>query len=180
MWQSVATVTPGQIVKALKVPASANFSRTETDKLEEIAKGMGAKGLARAKVSETGEWTQSPLAKSVTPEARAAINAACGAKAGDLLLFQFGKEAMVHTVLANLRLHLGKKLGLIPEHGPRDPKDPASWSFLWVVNPPLFEYDEELKKYVAAHHAFTRPRDEDVQFLASDPGRVLYHRYGSG
>jgi len=80
-------------------------------------------------------------------------------------------------VLANLRLHLGKKLGVIPEHGPRDPKEPASWNFLWVVNPPLFEYDEEQKKYVAAHHAFTRPRDEDVQYLESDPGRVLCHRY---
>jgi aspartyl-tRNA synthetase len=177
MWQPFATVTPGQIVKALKVPASANFSRTETDKLEEIAKGMGAKGLARAKVSETGEWTQSPLAKSVTPEARAAINAATGAKAGDLLLFQFGKEAMVHTVLANLRLYLGKKLGLIPEHGTRDPKEPGSWKFLWVVDPPLFEYDEERKHWVAAHHAFTRPHDESIQYLDTDPGKVLCYRY---
>ena len=177
MWQSFATVTHGQIVKALKVPASANFSRTETDKLEEIAKGMGAKGLARAKVSETGEWAQSPLAKSVTPEARAAINAACDAKPGDVLLFQFGKEAMVHTVMANLRLYLGKKLGLIPEYGPRDPKDPNSWNFLWVVDPPLFEYDEETKTYAAAHHAFTRPHDESVPLLETDPGKVLCYRY---
>src|SRR5436309_3216987 len=89
---------------------------------------------------------------------------------------EYGNESQVHTVLANLRLYLGKKLGLIPEHGPRDAKDPASWNFLWVVNPPLFEYDEEHKKYVAAHHAFTRPRDEDVQYLETDPGRVLCHR----
>src|SRR5205807_3762091 len=92
MWQSFATAAPGQIVKALKVPASANFSRTETDKLEEIAKGMGARGLARAKIGENGEWTQSPLAKSIRKEARDAINAAAGAQAGDILLFQFGKE----------------------------------------------------------------------------------------
>jgi aspartyl-tRNA synthetase len=177
MWQSFASVTGGQIVKALKVPASANFSRTETDKLEEIAKGMGAKGLARAKVGENGEWTQSPLAKSVTPEARAAINAACEAKPGDVLLFQFGRESMVHTVLANLRLYLGKKLGLIPEYGPRDPKQPSSWNFLWVVDPPLFEYDEDDKKYVAAHHAFTRPHDESVPFLETDPSKVLCYRY---
>jgi aspartyl-tRNA synthetase len=177
MWQSFATPTPGQIVKALKVPANANFSRTETDKLEEIAKGMGAKGLARAKVDEQGNWTQSPLAKSITPEARAAINAACGAQAWDILLFQFGKESMVHTVLANLRLHLGKRLGLIPEHGPRDPKDPGSWKFLWVVDPPLFEYDEETKRWVAAHHAFTRPHDESLQYLEKDPGKVLCYRY---
>jgi aspartyl-tRNA synthetase len=178
MWASFATVTGGQIVKALKIPASANFSRTETDKLEEIAKGMGAKGLARAKVgAENGEWTQSPLAKSITPEARADINAACGAQPGDVLLFQFGKESMVHTVMANLRLYLGKKLGLIPEYGPRDPKQPESWNFLWVVDPPLFEYDEELKKFVAAHHAFTRPHDESLQFLESDPAKVLCYRY---
>src|SRR5258708_34623785 len=138
---------------------------------------MGAKGLARAKVDEHGNWTQSPLAKSVTPQARTAINAAVGAKAGDVILFQFGKEGAVHTVLANLRLHLGKKLGLIPEHGTRDPKHPASWNFLWVVDPPLFEFDEETKKYVAAHHAFTRPHDESFQYLESDPAKVLCYRY---
>jgi aspartyl-tRNA synthetase len=177
MWQPFASAAPGQIVKGLKVSASANFSRTETDKLEEIAKGMGAKGLARAKIGENGEWTQSPLAKSILPEARAAINAATGAQPGDLLLFQFGKEGMVHTVLANLRLFLGKKLGLIPEFGPRDPKQPDSWKFLWVVDPPLFEFDEERKQWVAAHHAFTRPHDESVQFLDKDPGKVLCYRY---
>ena len=177
MWSSFAEVTPGQIVKSLLVPASAGLSRTETDKLEEIAKGMGAKGLARAKLDAEGNWTQSPLAKSVTPEARVAINAAMGAKAGDLLLFQFGREAQVHTVLANLRLHLGKKLGLIPDHGPKDARFPGSWNFLWVVDPPLFEYDEEAKRYAAAHHAFTKPHDESLQYLESDPGRVLCHRY---
>src|SRR5207248_1217161 len=144
MWANVSG-----IVKALKVPASANFSRTETDKLEEIAKGMGAKGLARAKVGDNGEWTQSPLAKSITKEAREAINAATAAEPGDVLLFQFGKESMVHTVLANLRLHLGKRLGLIPEYGTRDPKQTDSWKFLWVVDAPLVEYNAELKHWVA-------------------------------
>ncbi|MFK5151117.1 GAD domain-containing protein, partial [Klebsiella pneumoniae] len=92
-------------------------SRAETDKLEEYVKGMGSKGLARAKVAEDGTWTQSPLAKTVTPEMRAAIHAATGAKPGDLLCFQFGKESLVQTVMANLRVHVAKKLGLIPEHG---------------------------------------------------------------
>ena len=177
LWQPFATRTPGQIVKALKVPARANFSRTDVDKLEEIAKGMGARGLARAKVGESGEWTQSPLAKSIAKEAREAINAATGAQPGDLLLFQFGKESMVHTVLANLRLYLGKRLGLIPEYGTRDPKNPDSWKFLWVVDPPLFEYDEEHKRWAAAHHAFTRPHDESIQYLEKDPGKVLCYRY---
>ena len=177
MWKPFAQTTPGQIVKALKVPASANFSRTETDKLEEIAKGMGAKGLARAKVDGQGNWTQSPLAKSITPEARGAINAATGAEEGDLLLFQFGKESVVHTVLGNLRLHLGKRLGLIPEYGTSAPQSPDAWRFLWVVDPPLFEYDDETRRFVAAHHAFTRPHDESIQYLESDPGRVLCYRY---
>jgi aspartyl-tRNA synthetase len=160
------------IVKALRVPASGNLSRTEVDKLEEYVKGMGAKGLARAKVGEGGEWTQSPFAKTVTPELRQAINQACGAGPGDLLLFQFGKESAVQTVLANLRVHLAKRMGLIPEYG-----SGGSWRFLWVVDPPLFELDEETGRWAAAHHAFTRPRDQDLPYLESDPGRVTCWRY---
>ena len=160
------------IVKAMVIPADKPLSRAETDKLEEFAKQNGAKGLARAKVGEGGEWTQSPLSKTITPALRQAINQACNAKTGDLLLFQFGRESLVHTVMANLRVHVAKKLGLIPEYG-----SGGVWKFLWVVNPPLFEYDEETKTWAAAHHAFTRPHDEDVQYLLTDPGRVKCHRY---
>ncbi len=160
------------IVKAMRVPASANFSRTDVEKLEEYVKGMGSKGLARAKIGEGGEWTQSPLAKTITPELRKAINEATGAQPGDLLLFQFGKESVVHTVMANLRVHVAKKMGLIPEYG-----SGGQWRFLWVVDPPLFEYDEESGQWAAAHHAFTRPRDQDLQYLESDPGRVYCWRY---
>jgi len=167
-----SAVEAGGIVKAMVVPADKPLSRAESDKLEELAKGMGAKGLARAKVGANGEWTQSPLSKTITDALRVAINEAVGAQAGDLILFQFGRASMVHTVMANLRLHLGKKLGYIPEYGPG-----GAWNFLWVVNPPLFEYDEDAKTWAAAHHAFTRPHDEDVAFLSSDPGRVKCHRY---
>ncbi len=163
---------PAEIVKALVVPASANLSRAEVDKLEELVKGMGARGLARAKVAEDGSWAQSPLAKGIDPALRAKINEVAGAKPGDLLLFQFGKESVVQTVMANLRLHLAKKLGLIPEYG-----HGGKWNFLWVVNPPLFEYDDELKGWAAAHHAFTRPHDDSVPLLESDPGKVLCYRY---
>ncbi|MCI0571943.1 MAG: aspartate--tRNA ligase [Myxococcaceae bacterium] len=169
LWEAVEA---GGIVKALVVPSEKALSRAESDKLEEIAKGMGAKGLARAKVGEGGEWTQSPLSKTISPALRADINEAVGAKPGDLVLFQFGREAVVHTVMANLRLHLGKKLGYIPEYG-----SGGQWRFLWVVNPPLFEYDEESKTWVAAHHAFTRPHDEDLPHLGTDPGRVKCYRY---
>ncbi|MFY0566145.1 aspartate--tRNA ligase [Archangium lansingense] len=169
MWEAVEQ---GGIVKAMVIPADKPMSRAESDKLEDFAKQNGAKGLARAKVGEGGEWTQSPLSKTITPALRQAINQACNAKTGDLLLFQFGRESLVHTVMANLRVHVAKKLGLIPEYG-----SGGVWKFLWVVNPPLFEYDEETKTWAAAHHAFTRPHDEDVQYLLTDPGKVKCHRY---
>ena len=165
-------VAAGGIVKAMRVPSAMSFSRTEIDKLEEYVKGMGAKGLARAKIAEGGEWTQSPLAKTITPALRQAVNAACGVQTGDLVLFQFGKASTVQTVMANLRVHLAKRHGLIPEYG-----SGGQWRFLWVVDPPLFEYDEEAGVWAAAHHAFTRPHDGDVQYLESDPGRVNCYRY---
>jgi aspartyl-tRNA synthetase len=163
---------PAEIVKALVVPASANLSRADGDKLEQLAKGMGAGGLARAKVAADGTWTQSPLAKSVTPEMRTAINQAVDAKDGDLICFQFGKASLVHTVLANLRVHVAKRMGLIPENG-----HGGQWKFLWVVDPPLFEYDEDSKRWAAAHHAFTRPHDDHVELVEKDPGKVLCYRY---
>ena len=169
LWEAVEQ---GGIVKAMVLPVAQALSRAESDKLEEFAKGAGARGLARAKVGETGEWTQSPLSKTISPELRVDINQACAAKAGDLLLFQFGREALVQTVMANLRVHLAKKLGLIPEVG-----SGGRWEFLLVVDPPLFEWDEESRSWVAAHHAFTRPHDEDLPFLLTDPGRVKCHRY---
>ncbi|MEZ4249630.1 MAG: aspartate--tRNA ligase [Polyangiales bacterium] len=162
---------PKEIVKAIRVPAEHTLSRKDTDELEKLCKQMGAGGLARAKVNAGGEWTQSPFAKTISNEMRDAINAACGAQDGDLLLFQFGAEAKVQTVMANLRLHLGKKLGLIPEVGTKD-----DWNFLWVVEPPLFEQNDD-GSWAAAHHVFTRPHDEDVEKLATDPGMVKCYRY---
>jgi aspartyl-tRNA synthetase len=163
---------PAEIVKVMRVPASANLSRADVDKLEVSAKSMGAAGLARAKVGVDGQWTQSPFAKSITPELAAAINRAVSAEEGDLLIFQFGRTSVVHTVMANLRVQIAKKLGWIPEvgHG-------GHWNFLWVVDPPLFEYDEDHKTWAAAHHAFTRPHDEHVGLIDSDPGKVLCYRY---
>jgi aspartyl-tRNA synthetase len=163
---------PAEIVKALVVPAAAQFSRADGDKFEQLAKSMGAGGLARAKVGPDGLLTQSPLAKTITAELAKAIVAACGAKEGDLLMFQFGKASLVQTVMANLRVALAKKLGLVPEVGHGN-----QWKFLWVVDPPLFEYDDESKHWAAAHHAFTRPHDEHVDLIEKDPGKVLCYRY---
>ena len=166
---------PAEIVKAMRVPGSVNgqaLSRADLDKLEDFVKGMGSKGLARAKIDADGNWAQSPLGKTVTPELRKAINEKTGAKEGDFLFFQFGKESVVQTVMANLRVHLAKKLKLIPETG-----HGGKFDFLWVVNPPLFEYDENAKRWVAAHHAFTRPHDDCLELLDTDPGKVLCYRY---
>jgi aspartyl-tRNA synthetase len=163
---------PAEIVKALVVPAAAQFSRADGDKFEQLAKSMGAGGLLRAKVGPDGTFTQSPVSKSITPGLAQAIIAKAGAKEGDLLMFQFGKAALVHTVMANLRVALAKKLGLIPEVGHGN-----QWKFLWVVDPPLFEYDDETKHWAAAHHAFTRPHDEHVDLIEKDPGKVLCYRY---
>ncbi|WP_437957363.1 aspartate--tRNA ligase [Sorangium sp. So ce119] len=164
---------PAEIVKGLVIPASANLSRQQTEELERGLRDVkGFRGLARAKLAEDGSWTQSPLTKSITPELRQKLNEALGAKPGDILCFQFGKAAVVHTVMAKLRVDIAKKIGLIPEYGHGD-----QWRFLWVTNPPLFEHDEDTGRWAAAHHAFTRPIDEHVQLLESDPGRVECYRY---
>ena len=156
-------------------PPPKELSRKEIDETEAYVVGMGAKGLARAKIAENGEWTQAPLFKNASPEFKQAIIDATGAKPGDLILFQFGSEAKVHTIMANLRVYLAKKLWLIPEYGAG-----GKWNFLWVVNPPLFEYDEETKTWAAAHHAFTRPHDESLQYLEESnfkPEKVYCYRY---
>ncbi|HEY8427288.1 MAG TPA: aspartate--tRNA ligase, partial [Sandaracinaceae bacterium] len=162
---------PEEIVKAMRVPAEHALSRKQVDELEGFVKQMGAKGLGRAKVGPNGEWTQSPFAKQITDAYRTAVNEAVGAREGDLILLMFGPEAMVHTAMANLRVHLGKKLGYIPETGAG-----GKYELLWVVDPPLFERGED-GGWVAAHHPFTRPHDDSVELIETDPGKVLCYRY---
>ncbi|MCC7382619.1 MAG: aspartate--tRNA ligase [Deltaproteobacteria bacterium] len=161
-------VDGGGIVKAMVIPAAYPLSRTEIDKLEPEAKGVGGKGLGRAKVAADGSWTQSPYSKTISDALRTAINTAAGAKDGDVILFQFGPPKIVHTVLNHLRLLLGNRLGLVK-------KD--EWKILWVIDFPLFEHDEKSGRYVAAHHPFTSPRPEDVDKLLSDPGACRARAY---
>jgi aspartyl-tRNA synthetase len=158
-------VDSGGIVKGLRVPKEHELPRAQIDKLEEMVKGMGAKGLAWAKVDAEGNWGSSPLNKIIQPGLRGALNKELGAQPGDTLFFQFGRAALVHTVMANLRVHLGKKFGHIPEYG-----SGGKWDCFWVVNPPLFEYDEEHKKWAAAHHAFTRPQPQCLEALEKGTG----------
>ncbi len=156
------------MVKALRVPGQHKLSRSEIDKLEAEAKGVGAGGLGRAKVAAGGQWTQSPFAKLISEKLRQEINEACGAEEGDLILFQFGPAKLVHVVLSHLRTHLARKFSLIPD---------GEWAILWVVEFPLFEMDERNGNAVAAHHPFTAPRPEDIVHLKSDPGRCRARAY---
>ena len=121
-------------------------------------------------MAESGEWVQTPLAKNITPEARQAVNRALATGPGDYVFFQFGRPKLVNAVLGGLRLHLGSKLNLID-------RSTAAWLFLWVTEFPMFEYDEESKRYAAAHHPFTAPRPEDVALLATNPGAVKARAY---
>jgi aspartyl-tRNA synthetase len=162
---------PEEIVKALVIPASAGFSRADVDAFETVVKQNGGKGLARAKVAPDGTWTQSPLKKWATEEYRVAVNTQTGAQPGDTILFQVGPEARVHVIMANLRVHIAKKMGLIPETG-----SGGDWNLSWVVAPPIFEREDD-GGWAAAHHAFTRPYDEDLELIEKDPGKVRCYRY---
>ncbi len=166
--------TEGNIIKAMVIEKRHEMSRTEVDKLEDVAKGMGSKGVGRVRLDESGQWTQGPFGKAVTAEMRADINQACGAKPGDVILFQLGRAGLVHTVLGGLRLHLRDKLGLVEhdEHGVS-----KQWKILWVTDFPLFEYDEEKKTHVAAHHPFTAPQAGHEDKLTSDPGSCRARAY---
>ncbi|MEM9695226.1 MAG: amino acid--tRNA ligase-related protein, partial [Myxococcota bacterium] len=162
---------PEEVIKAFVIPASAKLSRKQLDELEKGLKEIkGFKGLAKAKIAEDGSWTQSPFAKLVSDEFRATVTAACGAETGDVICFQIGDPGVVNPALSKLRLEVGKRLELIPAYG-----HGGKWNFLWVVNPPLFEKDGD--GWVAAHHAFTRPVDEHLELLETDPARVLCYRY---
>jgi aspartyl-tRNA synthetase len=163
-----AVKAPGGVVKAWRLPAAQakTLSRTDLDKLEEFAKGFGARGLARARVGEGGAWAQSPM-KTMSDELRKAINEAAGLEDGDLLFLQFGAKKLVNAVLGGLRLHLAAKLDLVPKN---------VWRFCWITDFPLFEANEE-GHLVAAHHPFTSPNPADLERLESDPGSVRARAY---
>ncbi len=163
------TLAKKQMIKAMRVPKHCEISRTEVDKLEELVKHLGGFGLGRAKVAEGGTaWTQSPFAKVITPEALKAINIACEAEDGDLILFQMGKPKLVHSVLSALRLNLGERFKLIK---------PDSWAMLWVTDFPLFEHDEDTNSYAAAHHPFTSPQMQFVDKLKTNPAECKARAY---
>ena len=156
----------GGRVKGLNAKGCGSFSRKEIDDLTEEAKTFGAKGLAWMKAAPGG--LESAIAKFFTPGQQAEIRRLMSAEPGDLLLFVADSEAVVHEALGRLRLRIGEARGLVPA----DRTD-----LLWVVDFPLLEWDGEEKRYVAMHHPFTAPMDEDLPLLESDPLKVRAKAY---
>ncbi|HEY9570975.1 MAG TPA: aspartate--tRNA ligase [Metalysinibacillus sp.] len=162
-----SAVENGGEVKGINVKGAAtNYSRKEIDALGEFAGVYGAKGLAWLKVTEEG--LNGPIAKFFEGEAATALIEALDGEAGDLFLFVADKKNVVADALGALRLKLGKELELIDE---------SQFAFLWVVDWPLLEYDAEARRYTAAHHPFTRPFEEDVALMDTDPASVRAQAY---
>lgn len=160
-------ISNGGSVRAINAKtAGGSFSRKELDALADVVKTYKAKGLAWMVIEEGG--VRSPIAKFLSEEETSAIINRLNGEAGDLLLFVADKDEIVFDSLGHLRLVLGEKLGLI---------DKNTYEILWVTEFPLFERDEEENRWVAKHHPFTSPMDEDIEYLDSNPGRVRAKAY---
>lgn len=157
----------GGIVKAINVKGYAAIPRRELDGLVDFVGIYGAKGLAWMQIQEDGS-VKSPIAKFFSEAHLANILKTAAAEPGDLLLFVADKPAVVAQALGALRIEMAKRRDLI---------DHDALAFTWVVDFPMFEYDEEEKRYVAMHHPFTAPRDEDLPLLQTDPGKVYAKAY---
>lgn len=157
----------GGSVRAINIEEKAEeFSRKDIDKLEKFAKTYGAKGLAWMKFLD-GEIT-SPISKFLSEEEINNVKEKVEGKDGDLVLFVADKNDVVFDSLGNLRNHIADKFGL---------RDNETYDVLWVIDFPLYEYDEENERYVAKHHPFTSPKDEDLDKLETSPGEVSAKAY---
>ena len=162
-----SVIENGGQVKAINVKGYANIPRREADHLKDFVAIYGAKGLAYIQYLADGT-VKSPIAKFFTQEQMDAILATAEAEPGDLLFFVADKPSVVAAALGALRIEMAKRLNLI---------NPDELAFTWVVDFPMFEYNEEEKRYVAMHHPFTAPRDEDLPLLLTDPGKVYAKAY---
>lgn len=160
-------IDKGGIVKAINVKGDAGIPRRELDGLVNFVAIYGAKGLAWMQIQPDGS-VKSPIAKFFSEEYIANILKTAEAEPGDLLLFVADKPSVVAAALGALRIEMAKRRGLIDEN---------KLAFTWVVDFPMFEYSEEEKRYVAMHHPFTSPREEDIPLLATDPGKVYAKAY---
>ncbi len=157
----------GGSVRGINAKGQAGMPRKKIDKLVEFAKGYGAKGLAYLAVNEDGTY-KSSFAKFMTEDGLKALVSAMQGEPGDLLLFAADKNKIVWNVLGALRLELAKELDLL---------DPDQYNFLWVTEFPLLEWSDEENRFMAMHHPFTMPMEEDWDKIDSDPGSVRAKAY---
>ncbi|MBK7023104.1 MAG: aspartate--tRNA ligase [Sulfuritalea sp.] len=164
--------TSGGRVAALRVPGGASLTRGEIDGYTEFVKIYGARGLAYIKVNDAAklneEGLQSPIVKNLHETALKTIVARTGAQSGDLIFFGADKTKIVNDALGALRIKLGHEKGYV---------NGKAWEPLWVVDFPMFEYDEENQRWSACHHPFTSPKDGHEALMATDPGSCLAKAY---
>ncbi len=160
-------LTSGGTVRGINAKGQGAMPRKKIDKLVEFAKGCGAKGLAYLSVNEDGSY-KSSFAKFMTEEELSNLVSAMEGEPGDLLLFAADKHKIVWNVLGALRLNLAEELGLL---------DKNQYNFLWVTEFPLLEWSEEEERYVAMHHPFTMPMEEDWENVDKEPGSVRAKAY---
>ena len=166
------TVAKGGVIKAFKAPTLADLTQGEMKNLEEVAKSLGAKGLAFIKVGAEGEW-KSPIVKFFSDEEKAALQAELSLEEGDIVFFAASPWEQACAILGRVRLECAE---LLKKRGKLEiPAD--VYNFLWVIEFPLMSHDEEQGRYVATHHPFTAPVPEDVHLLDSDPKAVRGQHY---
>jgi aspartyl-tRNA synthetase len=162
----------GGRVAGLRIPGGAGLSRGEIDAYSQFVGIYGAKGLAYIKVNDVTQINetglQSPIVKNLNETALKAIIERTGAESGDLIFFGADKAKVVNDALGALRIKIGHEKGFL---------NGKAWEPLWVVDFPMFDYDEEDQRWVACHHPFTSPKDEHLPLLATDPGKCLAKAY---
>jgi aspartyl-tRNA synthetase len=161
-----SVIDGGGVVRCLNASGCAGWSRKDIDGKETLAKKWGAKGLAWAKAEEGG--LSGGISKFLSEAEGAAVGSAAGVSDGDILLFVADAEAKVARVLGNLRLALRDELGLV---------EPDTFAFVWVTEFPLFAWNDDTGSWEAEHHMFSMPREEDIDLLETDPGKVLGRLY---
>ena len=161
-----AAIQGGGVVKGIRVPKGGEMSRKDLDDMTPFVATFGAKGIAWTKITDEG-W-QSPIAKFLSAAEKKEIEKIAGAESGDVVVFSADTPKIVHDALGNLRLQLGEKLGLMSDR---------EYALVWVVDFPLMEYDPAEKRYMALHHPFTAPLDEDLPLLDTEPVKARSRAY---
>jgi len=172
---SAAATTPGSRVVALRVPGGGALSRSDIDAYTQFVGIYGAKGLAYIKVNDATkgrEGLQSPIVKNIHDAALAELIRRTGAQNGDLIFFGADRAKVVNDAIGALRVKIGHS-----EFGKQHGLFTDGWKPLWVIDFPMFEYDEEAGRYTAAHHPFTSPKDGHEDYLATEPGKACAKAY---